>query len=85
MDDESRKLIEQMLAEEEYYYGKDSLSKSTSHTTSTKKKRKGVVKEDSDYHFDLDRASPSLSGIKKSKKEGLFNMGKKFYIYFHTE
>jgi aminopeptidase C len=58
MDDESRQLIEQMLAEEEYYYGHDSLQ--------TTKKRKEVVK-DSDYHVDLDH---SPTNGKRSKKEG---------------
>ncbi|KAI8888216.1 hypothetical protein K501DRAFT_291776 [Backusella circina FSU 941] len=40
MDEESRKLIEQMLAEEEFYYGSNSLSD----TTPTKKKKMGSVK-----------------------------------------
>ena len=59
MDDESRQLIEQMLAEEEYYYGQDSLPPPT-------KKRKGTI-NDSDYTFG--KEAP-IAG-KKSKREGM--------------
>jgi protein MYSM1 len=69
MDDESRKLIEQMLAEEEYYYGNDSLSTATKSKPTTVKKRKEVIK-DSDYDLDHDSATSSMNG-KRSKKEGM--------------
>lgn len=56
MDIESRKLIEQMLAEEEYYYQQDSLP------NSSKKRKDAII--DSDYSF-----LPNDS-FKKTKKEG---------------
>ncbi|KAI8074298.1 uncharacterized protein B0P05DRAFT_157402 [Gilbertella persicaria] len=55
MDEESRKLIEQMLAEEEYYYGTDTISA----LNSTKKKKRKPSQQAVD------------SQTKKSKKEGL--------------
>lgn len=70
MDDESRKLIEQMLAEEEYYYGRDSLSAAKKESKKESKKKR----KDADYDVDLeDYASTpksSSSGGKRSKKEG---------------
>lgn len=70
MDDESRKLIEQMLAEEEYYYGRDSLSAAKKESKKESKKKR----KDADYDVDLeDYASTpksSSSSGKRSKKEG---------------
>ncbi|KAG2233678.1 hypothetical protein INT48_009422 [Thamnidium elegans] len=59
MDVESRKLIEQMLAEEEYYYQQDSLP------TTSKKRKEAII--DSDYSF-----LPNDS-FKKTKKEGVIS------------
>ena len=44
MDEQSRKLIEQMLAEEEYYYGTDTIS-----TLNKKNKRKSPQQVDLSY------------------------------------
>ncbi|GAA5802754.1 hypothetical protein HPULCUR_008229 [Helicostylum pulchrum] len=60
MDIESRKLIEQMLAEEEYYYQQDSLP-------TISKKRKDAI-TDSDYSF-----LPPNDSFKKTKKEGVIS------------
>ncbi|CEP19442.1 hypothetical protein [Parasitella parasitica] len=63
MDNESRKLIEQMLAEEEYFYGRDTISSLKKQQPSpAKKKRKSLNIKDTDY----DEADVP----KKSKKEG---------------
>lgn len=59
MDDESRILIEQMLAEEEYYYGRDTLSTLPS---ATKSKTTGKRKK---------RTKDMQSPAKKLKSEGL--------------
>lgn len=52
MDDESRKLIEQMLAEEEFYYGKETVVK----------KRK-EPRTDSDYHVEANNKKAKKEGI----------------------
>lgn len=68
MDDESRKLIEQMLAEEEFYYGRDTISTLKKQST-TKKKRKPPTK-DTDYEFDHNTSESTTTLTKKSRKEG---------------
>lgn len=70
MDEESRKLIEQMLAEEEYFYGRDTIS-TLKQQSAPKKKRKSPVK-DTDYEFEHDTSTLATStSAKKSRKEGL--------------
>jgi len=70
MDEESRKLIEQMLAEEEYFYGRDTIS-TLKQQSAPKKKRKSPVK-DTDYDFEHDTSTLATStSAKKSRKEGL--------------
>ncbi|KAL7335487.1 hypothetical protein PS15p_200952 [Mucor circinelloides] len=69
MDEESRKLIEQMLAEEEYFYGRDTIS-TLKQQSAPKKKRKSPVK-DTDYEFEHDTSTLATStSAKKSRKEG---------------
>ncbi|CAO0789748.1 unnamed protein product [Mucor circinelloides] len=69
MDEESRKLIEQMLAEEEYFYGRDTIS-TLKQQSAPKKKRKSPVK-DTDYDFEHDTSTFATStSAKKSRKEG---------------
>ncbi|OAD01377.1 Homeodomain-like DNA binding domain-containing transcription factor [Mucor lusitanicus CBS 277.49] len=69
MDDESRKLIEQMLAEEEYFYGRDTIS-TLKQQSAPKKKRKSPIK-DQDYDFEHDTSASTTSTLaKKSRKEG---------------
>ncbi|GAN02561.1 histone H2A deubiquitinase MYSM1-like [Mucor ambiguus] len=69
MDDESRKLIEQMLAEEEYFYGRDTIS-TLKQQSAPKKKRKSPIK-DKDYDFEHDTSISATSTFtKKSRKEG---------------
>lgn len=79
MDDESRKLIEQMLAEEEYYYGRDSLSAVKKESKKESKKKR----KDADYNVDLEEyastpKSSSGSSGKRSKKEGTVERGDKW-------
>lgn len=64
MDDESRKLIEQMLAEEQYYYGTDTITSLKKKKPSTSKRKSETIK-DEDYDFDQETIG------KRSKKEGL--------------
>lgn len=69
MDDESRKLIEQMLAEEEYFYGRDTIS-TLKQQSAPKKKRKSP--KDKDYDFEHDASTSTSSAFaKRSRKEGL--------------
>ena len=62
MDDESRALIEQMLAEEQYYYGQDTIATLPTTSTTTINKRKPKKSSASG-------SSSSSSAAKKLKTE----------------
>ncbi|KAI7898016.1 uncharacterized protein BX663DRAFT_462573 [Cokeromyces recurvatus] len=58
MDEESRKLIEQMLAEEEYYYGRNTI---TTLESAKKRKRKALNKKTSDQSKKRKKEATALS------------------------